>query len=117
MSERAGVHAQQGQASALGLLGRAGVVVAVAADRMAHRRRVGAMALAFERAITMPINFLTQKGSGAVVRTILSGTDALFWVWLGFMREHCAALISVLFLITYLPDVVLWLPKVMGFFN
>jgi glucan exporter ATP-binding protein len=84
----------------IGLIGIfAGVVVAVAADRMAHRRRVGAMALAFERAITMPINFLTQKGSGAVVRTILSGTDALFSVWLGFMREHCAALISVLFLI------------------
>ena len=33
----------------------AGALVATAADRLAHRRRLAAMAGAFERAITLPI--------------------------------------------------------------
>ena len=86
--------------AALGFFGIvAGVIVAVAADRLAHRQRLAAMGLAFERAITMPISYHAEKGSGAVVRSILSGTDALFWAWLGFMREQLTAIVSILFLI------------------
>src|SRR5262245_287213 len=49
----------------LGLIGiLASVVVAVAADRMAHRRRLAAMGDAFERAITLPISYHAEKGSG-----------------------------------------------------
>ena len=86
--------------AALGFFGIiAGVIVAVAADRLAHRQRLAAMGLAFERAITMPISYHAEKGSGAVVRSILSGTDSLFWTWLGFMREQLTAIVSILFLI------------------
>jgi ATP-binding cassette, subfamily B, beta-glucan exporter len=86
--------------AALGFFGIiAGVVVAVAADRLAHRQRLAAMGLAFERAITMPISYHAEKGSGAVVRSILSGTDSLFWTWLGFMREQLTSIVSILFLI------------------
>jgi ATP-binding cassette, subfamily B, beta-glucan exporter len=77
----------------------ASVVVAVVADRLAHRRRLAAMGLAFERAIGLPISYHAEKGSGAVVRTILSGTDALFWLWLSFMREQLTALVGILFLV------------------
>ena len=77
----------------------ASVVVAVAADRLAHRRRLAAMGLAFERAIGLPLAYHAEKGSGAVVRTILSGTDALFWLWLSFMREQLTAVVGILFLI------------------
>ena len=77
----------------------AGVVVAVAADRLAHRRRLAAMGLAFERAITLPISYHAEKGSGAVVRTILSGTDALFWLWLSFLREQLTAIVGIVFLV------------------
>jgi ATP-binding cassette subfamily B protein len=77
----------------------ASVVVAVAADRLAHRRRLAAMGLAFERAIILPISYHAEKGSGAVVRTILAGTDALFWLWLSFMREQLTAIVGILFLI------------------
>ncbi len=77
----------------------ASVVVAVAADRLVHRRRLAAMSLAFERAIGLPIAYHAEKGSGAVVRTILSGTDALFWLWLSFMREQLTAIVGILFLI------------------
>ena len=69
--------------AALGFFGIiAGVLVAIAADRLAHRQRLAAMGLAFERAIVMPISYHAEKGSGTVVRSILSGTDALFWTWL-----------------------------------
>ena len=86
--------------AALGLVGIiASVVIAVASDRLSHRRRLGAMGDAFERAITMPISYHARRGSGSVVRTILAGTDALFWLWLSFLREQLTALIGILWLV------------------
>lgn len=84
----------------VGLVGIvAGVFVAVTADRLAHRRRLVALGQAFERGILLPISYHAEKGSGAVVRTILAGTDALFWNWLAFLREQFVALIGILVLI------------------
>ncbi len=84
----------------LGFIGIiASVIVAVAADRMAHRRRLAAMGEAFERAITLPISYHAEKGSGAVVRGILAGTDSLFWNWLSFLREQLTAIVGILFLV------------------
>ena len=39
----------------------AGAVVAIAADRLAHRRRLAAMSQAFERAITMPVSLACRE--------------------------------------------------------
>ncbi|MFN3869749.1 MAG: glucan ABC transporter ATP-binding protein/ permease [Hyphomicrobiaceae bacterium] len=84
----------------LGLIGiLAGVVVAIYADRLAHRRRLIAMSDAFERAIALPLSYHAERGSGAVVNTILRGTNELFWVWLGAMREQITALIGIILLI------------------
>ena len=84
----------------LGLIGIiAGVIVAVTADRLAHRRRLAALGQAFEHAIILPISYHAEKGSGAVVRTILAGTDALFWNWLSFLREQFVAFIGLLVLV------------------
>ena len=84
----------------LGLFGIiASVVVAVVADRLAHRRRLAALGEAFERAIILPISYHAEKGSGAVVRTILAGTDALFWNWLSFLREQLTALVGIIVLV------------------
>jgi glucan exporter ATP-binding protein len=86
--------------AALGLFGiLAGVVVAVAADRLAHRRRLIALSEGFERAITLPLSYHARKGTGAVIRAIQQGTDCLFGLWLAFMREHLAAIVSVCALI------------------
>lgn len=84
----------------LGLAGiLSGVVVAIYADRLAHRRRLAAMAEAFDRAIALPVGYHTERGTGAVTNTILRGTDELFWVWLGAMREQMTAVAGVIFLI------------------
>ncbi len=86
--------------AALGLVGiLAGVVVAVFADRLAHRRRLAAMADAFERAITLPISYHAERGSGSVVRAILSGTDGLFWMWLSALRDQLTAAVGIVFLV------------------
>ena len=83
-----------------GLVGiLAGVVVAVMADRLAHRRRLAALGQAFEHAIILPISYHAEKGSGAVVRTILAGTDALFWNWLSFLREQFVAFVGIMVLV------------------
>lgn len=84
----------------LGLFGiLAGAAVAVYADRLAHRRHLGAMAEAFERAMTLPAGYHAERGSGAVVRTILQGTESLFWLWLGALREQLTALVGIVLLV------------------
>jgi ATP-binding cassette subfamily B protein len=95
----------------VGLVGiLAGVVVAVMADRLAHRRRLAALGQAFEHAIILPISYHAEKGSGAVVRTILAGTDALFWNWLSFLREQFVALVGILVLI----PTAIWMSPIMS---
>jgi ATP-binding cassette subfamily B protein len=86
--------------AALGLVGiLAGVIVAIFADRLAHRRRLIAMSDAFERAIALPLSYHAERGSGAVVNTILRGTNELFWVWLGAMREQMTAIVGIVLLV------------------
>jgi ATP-binding cassette subfamily B protein len=77
----------------------ASVIVSVYADRLAHSLRLKAMEQAFERANTLPLSYHAAKGSSAVVRNILAGTDALFWVWLGVLREQLTAIVGIVFLV------------------
>ncbi len=84
----------------LGLFGILGsVFVAVFADRLAHRQRLAAMSAAFERSIALPASYLSEHGAGAVIRTIMAGSDNLFQIWLAFMREQVAAVISIVLLV------------------
>ncbi len=100
LSHGAGAFSLIGLWAGLGLFGiLASMVVALAADRLAHRRRLIAMASAFDQAITLPISYHARKGSGAVIRAIQQGTDCLFGLWLAFMRDHLAALVSICLLI------------------
>ena len=86
--------------AALGLFSiLAGVIVATYADRLAHRQKLVQMADVFERAIALPQHYHAERGSGAVIRTILSGTSSLFWLWLGAMRDQLTALFGIILLI------------------
>src|SRR5688572_29563332 len=101
--------------AALGLFGIiAGTTVSVFADRMAHRRRLGVMAQAFERAIILPIGYHAEKGSGAVVRAILAGTDTLFWHWLSFVREQLTALVGIVMLVPLVINMNVTMAMVLG---
>jgi len=98
--------------AALGLFGiLASVLVSVFADRLAHRQRLAAMSRAFDRAITLPISYHADLGSTRVVRTMLAGADALFALWLTFLRDHLAAIVSVVFLV---PTAIALDPRMAG---
>ncbi len=73
--------------------------LAIMADRLAHRQRLAAMSSAFERAITLPISYHAERGSGRVVRIMLAGTDQLFALWLAFLREHLTAIVGIVLLV------------------
>lgn len=86
--------------AALGLFGiLANVIVAVFSDRLAHRRRLAVMGEVFERAIGLPASYHAERGSGAVVRTIVSGASSLFWLWLGAMRDQLTAVVGIILLV------------------
>lgn len=85
------------------LIGLGSVCVSVfqgiMADRLAHRQRLTIMGEVFERAIALPFTYHSERGSGRVVRSILTGTDQLFSLWLSFLREHLASLVSIAVLV------------------
>ena len=86
----------------------ASMMVAVAADRLAHRQRLAALGNAFEKAITLPLSKHSDMSSGRLMRNLLAGSDALFGLWLTFMREHLSALVSVAFLV---PTAIMMQPQ------
>jgi ATP-binding cassette subfamily B protein len=77
----------------------AGVIVSINSDRLAHRQKLAHLARVYETAIALPQSAHASRGSGATIRTILSGTTALFWLWLGAMREQLTALFGIILLI------------------
>jgi ABC-type multidrug transport system fused ATPase/permease subunit len=71
------------------------IVVSLQADRMAHRRRLGAMALYFERVLVLPFSFHTEQQSGRLLKVMLTGVDHLFGIWLSFFRENLATFVAL----------------------
>ena len=73
--------------------------VALHADRLAHRQRQVILSSYFEHILQLPLTFHTGVHSGKLIKVMLSGTDALWRLWLGFFREHFAAIMSVIVLL------------------
>jgi ATP-binding cassette, subfamily B, beta-glucan exporter len=76
-----------------------GALVALYADRLAHRRRQAVLSEFFEHVLRLPLSFHSATHSGRVMKVMLSGTDTLWWLWLGFFREDLAALVSIFVLL------------------
>src|SRR3954469_25085128 len=73
----------------------AGVLVALHADRLSHRRRLPTMANYFEPVLELPLAFHTATHSGRVLKVMLEGANGMAWLWLGFFRDHLAALVAL----------------------
>ena len=69
--------------------------VALQADRLSHRQRQAVLTSYFEHILQLPMTFHSGTHSGKLMKVMLSGTDALWRLWLGFFREHFAAILSV----------------------
>ncbi|MFT0876802.1 glucan ABC transporter ATP-binding protein/ permease [Rhodopseudomonas sp. G2_2311] len=74
-------------------------LVALQADRLAHRQRQAVLTGYFEHILQLPISFHTGTHSGRLMKVMLQGTDALWRMWLGFFREHFAAILSLVVLL------------------
>ncbi len=73
----------------------ANIVVSLQADRMAHRRRLGAMASFFEHVLVLPFAFHHAQHSGRLLKIMLTGVDHLFGIWLSFFRENLATFVAL----------------------
>jgi ATP-binding cassette subfamily B protein len=76
-----------------------GVVVALYADRLAHRRRHAVLTAYFEHVLQLPVAYHGGSHSGRLMKVMLTGTDSLWSLWLSFFREHLAALVSLIILL------------------
>ena len=72
-----------------------GALVALYADKLAHRRRQVVLSDYFEHVLQLPLSFHSATHSGRLMKVMLAGTDTLWWLWLGFFREHLAAIVSI----------------------
>jgi len=73
--------------------------VALHADRLAHRQRQAVLTNYFEHILQLPLTFHTGTHSGRLMKVMLNGTDSLWRLWLGFFREHFAAIMSLVVLL------------------
>src|SRR5947208_1797089 len=73
--------------------------VALHADRLAHRQRQAVLTDYFEHIMQLPLTFHSGTHSGRLMKVMLNGTDALWRLWLGFFREHFAAIMSLVVLL------------------
>lgn len=76
-----------------------GALIALHSDRLAHRRRHAVMTNYFEHLLQLPLSYHGGSHSGRLMKVMLTGTDSLWWLWLGFFREHLAAFVSLLVLL------------------
>jgi ATP-binding cassette, subfamily B, beta-glucan exporter len=73
----------------------AGVLVALHADRMSHRRRLAFMAHYFEHVLNLPLSYHSGIHSGRLYKVMLEGSSSIAHLILNFLRENCTAIISL----------------------
>ena len=75
------------------------VWVARGADRFAHARRGDLLSQSFERVIGMPLSWHQARGTSNSLHTLLRAIEALFSLWLEFMRQHLSAAVALALLV------------------
>jgi len=75
------------------------IFVSVQTERLAHRHRIEAMSRYFRHVLALPLSFHGEAHSGRVIKTMLTGTDALFGTWLVFFRDQLSTVLSVVVLL------------------
>jgi ATP-binding cassette, subfamily B, beta-glucan exporter len=76
-----------------------GALVALHADRLAHRQRQVVLTDFFEHVLQLPLAYHNASHSGRLMKVMLTGTNALWGLWLWFFRENLAAFVSLVVLL------------------
>ena len=74
-------------------------LVALYADRLAHRQRQVVMTDYFEHVLQLPLAFHSGIHSGRLMKVMLTGTNSLWGLWLWFFRENFSAFVSLVVLL------------------
>jgi ATP-binding cassette subfamily B protein len=69
-------------------------LVALFADRLAHRQRQYMMAEFFEHSLELPLAYHSNMHSARLLKIMLQGTDSMWGLWIGFLRDHLAGFVS-----------------------
>ncbi len=75
------------------------IAVAMGAERLAHRTRLGAISRCFNHVLALPNSFHASTHSGTVMKTMMSGSDSIFSLSLSFFKENLATYVAVLVLL------------------
>src|SRR4029450_9043104 len=73
-------------------------LVALHADRLAHRQYQVVRTMFFEHVLQLPLSYYTGAHSGRLVKVMMTGTNTLWALWLAFFREHFASFVSLVVL-------------------
>ena len=76
-----------------------GTLIALYADRLAHRQRHVVMTGYFEHVLQLPLSYHANTHSGRLMKMMLQGTETLWGLWVGFFRDNLSSLISLLVLL------------------
>ena len=84
-------------------VGVGGIIASIAAslqaERLAHRNRLDAMRRFYEHVLGLPLAFHGEAHSGRMMKIMLSGAEAIFWLWLTFFRDQLSTFVSILVLL------------------
>jgi ATP-binding cassette, subfamily B, beta-glucan exporter len=76
-----------------------GTLVALHADRLAHRQYQVVRTMFFEHVLQLPLSYHTGSHSGRLVKVMMTGTTTLWGLWLSFFREHFASFVTLIVLL------------------
>ena len=71
----------------------AGTLIALYADRLAHRQRHCVLSDYFQHVLELPVSYHGDVHSGRLMKVMLQGTDSLWGLWVGFFRDHLSGFI------------------------
>jgi glucan exporter ATP-binding protein len=69
----------------------AGTLIALYADRLAHRQRHSVLSNYFQHILELPVAYHGDVHSGRLIKVMLQGTDSLWGLWVGFFRDHLSS--------------------------
>jgi ATP-binding cassette, subfamily B, beta-glucan exporter len=77
----------------------ANMATALQAERLAHRNRIQIIGRYFSHVLALPLSFHGDIHSGRLMKVMLSGSEALFAVWLVLFRDQLTTIASVVVLL------------------
>lgn len=76
-----------------------GTLIALHADRLAHRRRQAVLTDYFAHVLQLPLSYHGNTHSGRLLKVMLQGTDSLWGLWVGLFRDNLSSFVSLLVLL------------------